>query len=278
MTARYDTHAIRLRSATERDLDELRALENADALEAWPFRPDFLDHELEHGRMILAEDDDIVGFAGAFVRHGMAYLADAFVRRDRLGEGIGRAVVSAVLDDHPVRLTHASSDPRAMPLYARLGMRPLTPLLYVVGKDPRVRGSAAEMEPTPLSPELVQLDARSSGRVREKDLAFLAKTPGGELYVDADRRGYGAVRFVGTDAYLGPIGAATEADMARTTVGLIRRAVERAERVHLALYGPHPALAALLDAGFRIADLDTFMASANDLFDPAAYAPSPELG
>jgi hypothetical protein len=48
--------------------------------------------------------------------------------------------------------------------------------------------------------------------------------------------------------------------------------------VKLALFGPHPALSALLDAGFRITAADTYMASRLDALDTLEYLPSPELG
>jgi hypothetical protein len=43
----------------------------------------------------------------------------------------------------------------------------------------------------------------------------------------------------------------------------------------LVLPGPHPALRPLLDAGARIRDRDTFMASQPDLVDPTRLLPHP---
>jgi hypothetical protein len=48
--------------------------------------------------------------------------------------------------------------------------------------------------------------------------------------------------------------------------------------VHVVVLGPHPGLAALFDAGFRLVDRDTWMCSRLDLVDGRRYAPSPELG
>ena len=52
----------------------------------------------------------------------------------------------------------------------------------------------------------------------------------------------------------------------------------RADVVHAAVPGPHPALGPMLAVGFRIADRDTVMASRLDLFDLTRQVPSPELG
>jgi hypothetical protein len=46
----------------------------------------------------------------------------------------------------------------------------------------------------------------------------------------------------------------------------------------LALPGPHPAVPPLLAAGFRITDVDTFMASELDAWDLQRYWPAPDVG
>ena len=86
------------------------------------------------------------------MRHGaVAHLADMFVARDRLGQGIGRRLLEAALPPDGVRITFASHDPRALPLYVRAGLRPLAPLLYLQGTGvvgaavPPVRVGATEV-------------------------------------------------------------------------------------------------------------------------------------
>jgi hypothetical protein len=79
-------------------------------------------------------------------------------------------------------------------------------------------------------------------------------------------------------AFVGPLGGRTEDDMDRVTRALARRVATGATHVHLLLLGPHPSLAPLLAAGFRLVDRDTWMCSRSDLVDGRRYAPSPELG
>lgn len=281
---------VHVRSATLDDAEALRSIEAAYGnLEAWPRRPDFLDHELAAGRVALAEHGGrTVGFAGAFTWAGATYLADAFVVPDLLGRGIGRAVVAAALERDEPRMTHASSDPRAAPLYARLGMHALEGLLYLSGPS----SAARALPPGPRMQEagpaerraIAALDAEASGRTRPATLAFLAATPGGTALLSPAADGYGMARVVrlrgqrARDAFLGPIGAGTREAMEGVTFGTVRAAAERADRIHLAVFESHASLPALLAAEFRLVDRDTLMASRDDLFDTARYAPNPDLG
>ena len=43
------------------------------------------------------------------------------------------------------------------------------------------------------------------------------------------------------------------------------------------LPGPHPAVRALLAAGWRVAEFDLYMATAPGLLDPSRAVPSPAL-
>ena len=78
-------------------------------------------------------DGGVVAF-GSVLDTGLArMLADLFVEPGRLGQGLGRPLLTALFEDAPVRATFASGDPRALPLYVRAGMTPLWPCLYVEG-------------------------------------------------------------------------------------------------------------------------------------------------
>ena len=78
---------------------------------------------------------------------------------------------------------------------------------------------------------------------------------------------------------LGPLGARDERG-ARSTVLAVARAAASggADTVYVALLASHPALAELLEAGFKVGDADTFMASSPRLLDGRPYAPSSDLG
>jgi GNAT superfamily N-acetyltransferase len=282
-----------VRPATDADQEAVRAISAAyDNLRPWPERPDFLDHEFGEGRIVVAEwNGEVVAFGGTFDRGEVVYLADLFVRPDYVGHGAGSAVLEALFDRGEVRLTAASGDPRALPLYARFGMRPLMPALYLHGAAGGIGPLGAAPESlAPAPPEAIaEIDAELCGRPRPQEHAFLASCAGAEGFVlDASGGpdGYGWTRTVSIDAgsgperhaFVGPVGGRTEDAMDRVTRALATRALETAPHVHLLLLGPHPSLAALLSGGFRLVDRDTWMCSRFDLVDGRRYAPSPELG
>ena len=73
---------------------------------------------------------------------------------------------------------------------------------------------------------------------------------------------------------IGPVGALTSDDAASCVGAVMRYAVERAPTVRLAVPGPHPALTPLVEAGFLIVYLETFLASEGaPPFDPTLYLP-----
>ena len=84
------------------------------------------------------EGGAVVGFGAAVDAGRSVHLADLFVRPDRLGQGIGRPLLDAVFGDAERRTTFASDDPRALPIYVRVGMRPLWASLYVEGPSSRL--------------------------------------------------------------------------------------------------------------------------------------------
>src|SRR3954452_22848059 len=126
---------MEVRRAGAADLPAVRAIaEGYGNLEEWPRRPDYLDHELERDALWVALDaGEVAGFAGVLVDGEVAHLADLFVRPDRLGSGVGSALLAAALPRDRTLVTFSSADPRALPLYVRAGMRPLAPLLYLTG-------------------------------------------------------------------------------------------------------------------------------------------------
>src|SRR5207237_1173602 len=162
-----------------------------------PERPDYLDHELATGTLVVATSrGDVVGFAGVLERGEVAYLADLFVRRDLVGKGVGRALLDAAFGagNAPVRAVCAAGDPRA--------------------------AGAAVVRVTPVT---------GSTHARE--------------------------------AFVAPSFAASEGAARGVLVGAVWEGATRADAVHAAVPGPHPALAPLLASGFRIVDRDTVMAS-----------------
>ena len=265
---------MRIERAHDGHLDGVRAIAASYGnLDEWPARPDALDFELREGALWVAlEAGAVAGFAGV-LRHGdVAHLADLFVARDRLGEGIGRRLLEAAMPREGVRITFASGDERALPLYVRAGLRPLAPLLYLEG--PRegagrmAGGACARVSAT----DVAQRDAAASGRERPELLAFLAEA--GAYALAGERPGaYAIVRPAPTGAWLGPA-AAEPAEL----LAFAGAATEAHGRAKLAVCGPHPALESLLAAGFRLLGSDTYMASRPDALDMLTYLPEVDLG
>jgi GNAT superfamily N-acetyltransferase len=278
-----------VRPASEADLDSVHAIASSFGnLTSWPRRPDYIDHELATGTLTVCEGaGEVVGFGAVLERGGVAHLADLFVRRDQLGRGIGRAILERMLPMGSRRVTFASKDPRALPLYMRFGMKPIAPLLYLEGS-----AEAASTLPDPLvtlresaPAEVAELDRVASGRARLQDLEFLGAHAQCLAAVYRKRViGYGFVRLPetsdggATHAFVGPTGAATAEASRRTALALLRWAAERASSCNLVVFGPHPVASALVGAGFQIEDMDTFMASDPRVIDPGRYCPSVELG
>ena len=93
--------------------------------------------------------------------------------------------------------------------------------------------------------------------------------------------GYGYVRLGAGTIYspqactLGPIGARTPDDAGACVLAAVAWARPRATVLLIDVPGPHPGLAALLDARFRITYVETFMAVAHTPFlDPRCYVAS----
>ncbi len=76
-------------------------------------------------------------------------------------------------------------------------------------------------------------------------------------------------------ATIGPIGARTIEDARMCALAAVAWASERASVLRIGVPGPHPALAPLLEAGFRITDTDIFVCRGSGMFvDPRRYIPS----
>ncbi|MEN9933569.1 MAG: hypothetical protein RLZZ387_148 [Chloroflexota bacterium] len=288
---------VTIRPAQAGDLpviyDLFYALEVGDDPEAPP-RPAMLPdypHLLAHGDLHVAESGGVIlGFAGVVARGETAYLTDLFVRQDRQSGRIGSRLLRHALAPHGgrARFTVSSTDPRALGLYIRAGMRPLWPLLLLRGHSARLSGPLVgdvRAEPAdPADPELLMWDTELSGRERPQDHAFWLREEGGVplWFLRGDVRiGYGYVRLKAGTLYhpdaarVGPVGARTHIHAAQCAAAAVRWASEHAAVLRLDLPGPHPALAPLLEAGLRIVSVETFAASAEPLFfDPARYLPS----
>ncbi|MGH7266526.1 MAG: GNAT family N-acetyltransferase, partial [Candidatus Rokuibacteriota bacterium] len=95
--------------------------------------PPLYRHELETGVVYVAEREGrVVGFAASISRGAVDFLTEFFVRLAFQADGIGRRLLRHVVPRNGrACFTSSSSDPRALALYIRAGLRPLFPCFYL---------------------------------------------------------------------------------------------------------------------------------------------------
>jgi len=243
----------------------------------------YLRHLVQRHRTLVTElDEGIVAF-GAVVDTGTAaMLADLFVERGRLGQGLGRPLLTALFGTSPVRATFASSDPRALPLYVRAGMTPLWPCLYVEGDAEHVPPGPPGVTTRDATPgELSSLEEAWAGTPRPADHAHWAAQPAADAFVVEDAEGpvafgYGRAKQLTAARALNRLRVRPAADPIPAIVAGLRRAA-RGGRVQACVLGPNPVLPVLLEAGFRVVDHDQFLCSEPSLVDPARLLPNPGM-
>lgn len=281
---------LTLRPATTDDLAVLADITVNSAFGGTPpdgFATPYLDHELATGAGIVAtEDGSPVGFGILLTRGDISNLAELFVRRGTQSQGVGAAILVRLLEDAPPRLfTVASSDPRALALYARHGIVPRWP-------DWDLRAEAAALNLPPANLAVVEVawddegwadwDRRCAGRPRASEHGYLRDTCSGVPLLfrkGGATVGYACVQMAGqtgagNTAVIGPLGARDAGIAPAVALAAARWAVARRPIVQIDLPGPHAACASLIRAGFRIVGQGTFMSNMpTDFMDPACYAP-----
>ncbi len=251
--------------------------------------PAYFRHILQTGTMYIAEQDgEVLAFAGAITRGTVTFLTDLFVRPTQQSNHLGKTLLHAVLPQSTLlRCTDSSSDPRALALYIREGMRPQWPYFALRLQKPiREMPSIHDVEIVEVDvndPELIRWDAQISGRLRPSDHQFWAQQRAIPLWFRRQKQiiGYGYVRLgAGTLWYpeactVGPIGVNNPEDAAACVLATVKFASQKADVLRIDVPGPHPALAVLLEYGFHIPAVDTFMSSADTpFFDARCYIPS----
>lgn len=284
------------RPATERDLLQMYTVQYLSMVAGTENPPAPLTtvpavfaHILRTGTMYVAEQDgQICAFAGSIVRGSVTFLTDLFVHPDFQSAHLGKLLLPYVLPPgRPIRCTMSSTDPRAQALYIRSGMQPQFPnfdLLYTGSL--RKTGGKSDVEVVEgdgADPEFARWDARVSGLERAEDHAFWIREQRSLpfwLYRRGKRLGYGYARWVSTLWFpevctLGPLGVADPEDAAACVLAATNWALQRSNALRIDLPGPHPGLAPLLEQGFRIVYVETFVSSAaTPFFDARCYIPS----
>ncbi len=276
-----------IRPATVNDVEPIRAILAAHGNDGPVVVADivgpYVVHLIRRGRAHVAiVDEAIVGFGAAIDAGRAVHLADLFVHPDRLGQGIGKELLETVFTGAIQRTTFASEDPRALPLYVRAGMQPLWTSLYLQGASSALPTTATSLDTASATPDrLAALEKDWSGTDRSIDHAFWGAMPDADAFVvrdggDVAALGYARVRQAAPIRVLDRLVIHPEADSTGATIAAMRRA-GRGGPVLACLLGPHPALRPLLEAGFRIADRDQFLASDPGLVDPARLIPNPGM-
>ena len=252
--------------------------------------PPYLSHVLQTGTLYVAEKDGkILAFAGAISRGNISFLTDLFVLPSHQSGQLGKTLLRFVLPQGDlIHCTMSSSDPRALALYIRAGMRPQWPHFALRLEQPTHTWSLASdmeiIEADPADPALVSWDAQISGRLRPADHQFWVRE---ERAVPLWFRrhgqtvGYGYIRL-GAEALpdpqsctLGPIGVRTPEDATACVLAAVNWALQRVVVLHIDVPGPHPCLATLLERGFHIISFDTFVSTAiKPFFDERCYIAS----
>jgi GNAT superfamily N-acetyltransferase len=276
-----------IRAATLDDLATIRSILAAHGSDGPVVIVDivgpYVAYLISRGRTKVAVlDGEIVGFGAALDAGPAIHLADLFVHPERLGQGIGRPLLAAVLDGGIRRSTFASEDPRALPLYVRAGMQPLWIGLYVQGASADLPAAPASFRTeSATSDRLAALEREWTGHDRSADHAFWGAMPDGDTFVVRDGDsvaafGYGRARQAVAIRVLDRLVIHPDAEPVGTVLAALARA-GRGGPVHLCLLGPHPVLRPLLDAGFRVVDRDVFLASDPAIVDPIRLIPNPGM-
>lgn len=253
--------------------------------------PSVYEHELETGEMYVAEiHNEIVGFSSSIRRGPVSYVTELFVRRDQQSSGLGKALLSYVMPkDARICCTLSSRDPRALALYIRAGMHPLWQNYLLIGNSREIKRLPSKdveaLEQHGLDPELVRWDAKICGRRRPMDHEYwLRKTQAVPLWFRRKRRriGYGYVQIHNDDfvynseaVTIGPIGALNAREAVLCVLEAVRRAKQHSSLLRIGVSGVHPSLPVLLNCGFRITYVETFVSTSMTMFaNMRCYVPS----
>jgi GNAT superfamily N-acetyltransferase len=280
---------VEIRGATDADVPAIREILAAHGNDGPILVADVVGPYLRHliargGARVATDGELVVGFGATIDAGRCVHLADLFVRPDRLGQGIGRALLGEVFGPSTRRTTLASDDPRALPLYVRAGMQPLWASLYVEGPSDRIVGlpGSIRIEPS-TADERAAIERAWTGADRSLDARFWASQPDADGFDVLDGDGVVAVG-VARARQASPIRVldrlVVNPDPAVDPLPATLAAIARAGRggvVLACIQGPSPVLRPLLELGFRIADRDQFMASEPGLIDPARLIPNPGM-
>jgi hypothetical protein len=182
------------------------------------------------------------------------------------------------------RMTFSSLHTNAVPLYTSFGLDAWWPLLYLHGETSRLP-VVNEWAPEPATADsAARYELAWTGAARLDDHRFWAARPGGECLLvsrETDVIAAGTVINSGPDRGIVHLALSPAVDdgvaAAAVLLTLAQLSGPERELAHVCLPAPHPAVRALLAAGWRFDEFDLFMATEPGLLDPRRAVPSPAL-
>lgn len=291
MTRPTSARGSMIRTGTIADVDAIgRVAEAAGQRGEWTGADAaYVGHLLRHGRIAVAIDGErIVGFGAtreiASRRRVILMLCDLFVVPSHHGRGHGRSLLAELWPEASTpRMTFSSQHLHALPLYTSAGLDAWWPLLYLTGDVRAVPPSSGWTVERSSSDEISAYESTWTGVDRSADHRAWTRRPNGMALVAAlDHQPVAAGSVAGEGVGFGVVHLASDPRLvdtqARDSVMAVLAALETADgRAHVCLPAPHPAVRALLAAGWRITEMDVYMATHADLLDPKRAVPSPAL-
>lgn len=193
----------------ERSIDDLStrtggaANATAGDPEAWSIRRPLFDHlaATSDAWWVATDDDDmqVVGYARSIVRDGVRELTEFFVDPAVQTAGVGGELLARAMPAGEVghRSIVATTDPRALSRYLRLGLTPACPIVGFVGTPSLEQPPSTDLVAEPIEADAPPLEAlgvidrATLGFRRDPDHRWLAAQRSGALY----RRGGEAVAY-----------------------------------------------------------------------------------
>jgi GNAT superfamily N-acetyltransferase len=281
---------IEVREAVLADLSQIAAVALATGQdEEWGGAdPAYMTHLLALGRVVVGvAGGSVVGF-GATRQLGsgpgaVSMLCDLFVDPRAQGSGCGRAMLAGLWPGRGRRMTFSSLHGHALPLYTNFGLDAWWPLLYLRGQVDALAAPAGWQAEAAAPAEVAARELAWTGVDRSDDHLAWARRPGGAGVL---ARHGGQVMAAGTVGgaggeygvtHLALAPSAGGADAAAAVLTVLAGLEPEGGRARVCLPGPHPAVRALLAAGWRVEEFDLFMATEPGLLDPCRAVPSPAL-
>ena len=259
----------------------------------------YAEHLLSRGRVVVAEGEGVVvGFSAVIGVGRASHVSDLYVHPGARDRGVGRALLGEVLSGASNATAFASLDPRAVPLFVRAGLRAHWPNLYLEGRPGRLPAGMLLVDAVSIDDADVA-EAQLTGYDRSGDHRYWGTRRGAVPFVVRDGEtvvgvGVAVSRRGRAGRWLSHLAIGAGGDPAAVAIAAVRAtapgepigtpapaggpAREAGDpRTSVCVPGPHPALPLLLEAGFRVIDRDTFLATDATLVDPERLLPDPSL-